>query len=93
MKNINPTELASWDRLKSLSVDAKKRRVKSLFQSDPNRFERYSITWGDILFDYSKNNIDDDTLSTLLSLAEESGLKEAISMLRTASSATARRAY
>lgn len=78
MKNINPTELASWDRLKSLSVDAKKRRVKSLFQSDPNRFERYSITWGDILFDYSKNNINDDTLSTLLSLAEESGLKEAI---------------
>ncbi|MEY3421083.1 MAG: glucose-6-phosphate isomerase, partial [Bacteroidota bacterium] len=42
------------------------------------RFEKFSITFNDILVDYSKNNISEETIKLLLSLAKNCKLKEAI---------------
>src|SRR5690606_7205854 len=48
------------------------------FREDPDRFKKFSITFGDIFFDYSKNRIDDTTKALLLQLARECQLEDAI---------------
>ncbi len=46
--------------------------MRDLFAADPGRFERFSLQVGELLLDYSKNRITDETLRLLLRLAEES---------------------
>ncbi len=55
--------------------------MKDLFEQDPNRFQKFSLTFNDILLDYSKNIITRDTIGLLLELAEEMELKEAVKSL------------
>lgn len=55
----------------------KKDNLRDLFK-DPKRFEQFSISFGDILLDYSKNRINSQTHMLLLQLADECGLKDAI---------------
>ena len=74
---INPTETAAWKALIAHQVDMNEVQVKDLFQQNTNRFKTMSITFGDILFDYSKNIINDETLEKLLQLAEECKVKMA----------------
>lgn len=52
--------------------------MRDLFADDPRRFEKYSITFDDILLDYSKNHITDETLAMLLDLARQAEVKDAI---------------
>jgi glucose-6-phosphate isomerase len=42
--------------------------------SDPQRFERFSLRLGDILLDYSKNRITEETMALLLDLAREANV-------------------
>ncbi|SKB65611.1 glucose-6-phosphate isomerase [Daejeonella lutea] len=60
----------------------KKHHLRDLFH-DKSRFDKFSIKFEDILFDYSKNRINDETLKLLLELAEECGVKEAIESMFT----------
>ncbi len=55
----------------------KKENLRNLFK-DQKRFEQFSISFGDILLDFSKNRINSHTHDLLLQLAEECGLKDAI---------------
>lgn len=69
---------------KQLEEHAKKYanlHMRDLFEQDPARFKRYSILFNNLLFDFSKNLITDETLSLLLELANQSNLKEAIEQL------------
>ena len=50
--------------------------MRDLFAGDPERFQKYSIQLGDILFDYSKNRITDRTMSLLFDLARAAGLED-----------------
>lgn len=52
--------------------------MRDLFERDPERFERFSLRFEDILFDFSKNRITEKTFGLLLELAKEAGLEEAI---------------
>lgn len=52
--------------------------MRELFKNDPERFKRYSLQHEDLLFDYSKNIITDETLARLYQLAQECRLKDAI---------------
>lgn len=52
--------------------------MRALFAADPDRFSKYSLQFGDILFDFSKNIVNDETIKLLRSLAIESGLQQAI---------------
>ncbi len=45
--------------------------MRDLFVAEPGRFERFSLQVGDILLDYSKNRITDETMRLLMQLAEE----------------------
>ena len=52
--------------------------IKELFAKDPERFDKFSIYLGDILLDYSKNRINEETMALLIQLARECKLKDAI---------------
>jgi glucose-6-phosphate isomerase len=52
--------------------------MRDLFASDPQRFERFSLWLGDMLFDYSKNRITEKTMLLLISLARQANLAQAV---------------
>ena len=76
--SVNTTNTNSWKNLLSNYEKKKNITIKELFENDGERFQKYAIQSADILFDFSKNNIDEETLSLLLSLADDCKLKEAI---------------
>ena len=76
--SINITHTNSWQKLTALFEAKKSTQIKSLFERDANRFSNFSIQQRDILFDYSKNNIDAETLAQLIALANECGLPDAM---------------
>ncbi|HBV14395.1 glucose-6-phosphate isomerase [Chryseobacterium carnipullorum] len=75
---INPTETAAWKALLAHHTEIKTVQIKDLFTKDSKRFEKMSITFNEILFDYSKNIITDETLEKLLQLAEDCKVKNAM---------------
>jgi glucose-6-phosphate isomerase len=75
---INPTETAAWKALMAHHAEIKTVQIKDLFKKDPKRFEKMSIRLNNILFDYSKNMITDETLEKLLQLAEDCNVKNAM---------------
>jgi glucose-6-phosphate isomerase len=52
--------------------------MRQLFAQDPQRFERFSLRFGDILFDYSKNRITAQTMALLFDLARQAQLAQRI---------------
>ncbi|MGF1706612.1 glucose-6-phosphate isomerase [Enterovibrio baiacu] len=79
LKSINPTQTAAWKSLTAHFEDAQDLTLSSLFANDPNRFDKFSVNFGDdILLDYSKNLISEQTLDKLFALADETELKSAI---------------
>ncbi len=81
LKKINPVQTDAWKLLADHLKVIKDRHIKELFAEDPGRFARFSLWFEDIIVDYSKNNIDTETMGLLLKLAEESGVRDAISKL------------
>jgi len=49
--------------------------MRQLFKENKQRFDRYHLKHGEIIFDYSKNRITDETLSLLIDLAKQAGLE------------------
>jgi glucose-6-phosphate isomerase len=78
LKKINPTETESWNRVKDHFSDMKGVHMKTLFESDPKRFDRFSIRFNDIFLDYSKNIVTEETMRLLIDLARDVGLEQAI---------------
>lgn len=52
--------------------------MRDLFREDSDRFQRFSVTFEDLLLDYSKNRITLDTMQLLAALATEAKLERAI---------------
>ncbi len=75
---VNPTETNAWKNLETYFTTFKQTHIKELFDTDPDRFKKYSISFEDILVDFSKNRIDDHVMKLLIDLAGECGLKESI---------------
>jgi glucose-6-phosphate isomerase len=72
------TQLPAWQALSAHQKRMEDVRMRQLFATDPERFQRFSIWFEDLLFDYSKNRITEETMSLLLDLAEQAALPEAI---------------
>ncbi len=83
LSNINPTQTKSWQNLSDHYAKINSIRMKDLFNRDPERFKKFSLRFNDILVDYSKNLITEETLQLLLGLAHESGVKAAIDSMFT----------
>jgi glucose-6-phosphate isomerase len=80
---IDPTSTQSWQDLTEHFKKLEPLHMKHLFAQDPKRFERFSIRFNDIIVDYSKNRITEETLKLLLRLAEESDLRNAVAKMFT----------
>ncbi len=76
--SINPTTTKSWQQLQQHAEEMKKVHMRALFAEDKERFSTFSIKFEDILFDYSKNIITEDTKNILLQLAADCKVPEAI---------------
>ena len=74
----NPTETLAWQKLTTHFLSMQASHLRELFAEDPERFQKFHLLFEDILVDYSKNIISQETASLLLELAEECQLKEAI---------------
>lgn len=75
---IDFTTTSAYKYLVDHYISINEKTLKDLFASDPARFDKYSITFNDILVDYSKNRIDEQTMALLIQLAKECKLEEAI---------------
>jgi glucose-6-phosphate isomerase len=78
LKNINPTQTEAWEKLTNHYNEVKNLELKDLFLTDENRKDKFTLNFNDFEFDFSKNRITEETLTSLLALAEESDLKKAI---------------
>lgn len=75
----NPNTLDSWKKLQSNFKTLSQKKLNEYFAEDSDRAENMSIRWKSFYIDYSKNLLDQSTIDLLIQLAEESGLKQAIS--------------
>ncbi len=78
LQNINPTETKAWQKLEMHFLMMQATHMRELFEDDPDRFTKYSIQFNEILLDFSKNIITEETLATLCELANEVELNLAI---------------
>ena len=76
-----PIQLPAWRALAEHQRDIANIHMRDLFATDRHRFERFSLRFGDLLFDYSKNRITETTLNLLLELARQSGLADRIAAM------------
>lgn len=81
LPKINPIETTAWKKLEELYFEFEGIHMKELFEQDADRFKKYSLKFGDILLDYSKNILSDEVKAVLFELAEECGVKGAINSM------------
>jgi glucose-6-phosphate isomerase len=81
LPNIDFTTTQAYKYLTDHYIDMVAESVKELFKSDNQRFEKFSARFDDILLDYSKNRINDETIALLLQLAKECRLNDAVAAM------------
>lgn len=82
MRSINPSQTAAWRALEQHFAQMKDVHMRDLFAQDKDRFTQFSATFdGQILVDFSKNRITQETLDHLLALAKETELESAINSM------------
>lgn len=77
LPKLNPTTATSWSLLQAHYNKIQSLHLHDLFKNDPDRFSKFCIISGDLLFDYSKNRITPESIKLLIQLAEECRVKEA----------------
>jgi glucose-6-phosphate isomerase len=78
LPSINPSQTKAWKQLSSHYSAMKDTHMAQFFREDAGRFSKFSVRFEDILTDYSKNILTDETKRLMIALANECQLKEAI---------------
>jgi glucose-6-phosphate isomerase len=78
---VDPTRTAAWEALRAHHDEVADLQMRDLFHEDPDRASRFSLTLGDLLFDFSKNRITDQTISLLTQLCDECGVRDWITRM------------
>lgn len=73
---MKATSLSSWNNLTNHFNFASSLHMRDLFEKDPNRFQKFHIKFNDILVDYSKNRITEESMKLLFDLAKEAKVEE-----------------
>jgi len=79
MSELKQTQ--AWLALEQHYEENKHLHMRDLFNDDAKRFDHFSLTLNDILYDYSKNRVTDETMRLLLGLAKQAGLPDWIERL------------
>ena len=82
------TALPAWQALKLHRADMQNFSMRDAFNSNPKRFEEFTLSSCGLFLDYSKNLITNETRDLLVNLANEVDLKGAIKSLLVAKSST-----
>ena len=78
LPKINPTKTAAWQALSRQFEVQKDLALQDLFLQEPSRMAQFSAQTEGFYLDYSKNLITAETKETLVRLAQEVRLKDAI---------------
>ena len=81
LPKVNPIISKSWQSLNRHYTKMEKINMQTLFAEDSQRFSKFSRRFNDMLIDFSKNRITEETLKLLTDLAKECGLKSAIAKM------------
>ncbi len=76
MRNI--TRSTAWKNLNRHYRSIQSVHMRDLFAQDSERFERFSIVFDDLLFDFSKNRITAESIDLLVALAKKAKLEQQI---------------
>jgi len=71
------TDLNAWKDLEKNYTAVRGLTMRNMFAADPNRFEEFSVSLDNLLLDYSKNRITEETMRLLVKLAKEADLEKA----------------
>ncbi len=69
------TQHPSWKLLCKHQETISALHMRSLFEADPKRFEKFSLKLDDLLLDYSKHRITEETLDLLFQIAREAKIE------------------
>ena len=75
------TESSAWRALTAHQDEMQNVQMRDLFADDPARFERFTLRFADILFDYSKNRVTQKTMDLLLELARAQEVEQKIAAM------------
>jgi len=67
---------AAWKALTAHYATMQNTQVRDLFAADPSRFDKMHLKFEDLLLDYSKNCVSEETMKLLYQLADESNVIE-----------------
>jgi len=68
-------KLPVWQKLSQHQQAISSVHMRDLFAQDAKRFDKFSLKFADILFDYSKHRLTEETLGLLFQLAREAGIE------------------
>jgi glucose-6-phosphate isomerase len=69
------SESLPWKALQNHYAKVAPLHLRQLFADNPNRFDKFSVKACDILLDYSKNRVTDETMRLLFDLARRADVK------------------
>ena len=69
------TQLPAWKALEANRDQIARTTLRELFAADPTRGERMAVEGAGLYLDYSKNRANNETLSLLVQLAQQSGVE------------------
>src|SRR3569832_2463979 len=69
------TRSTAWAALQSHYEAMRQAHMRDLFAADPDRFAKFSLRFADLLLDYSKNRITEETMALLVNLARQAELR------------------
>lgn len=75
---VNPTTTQAWKGLTAHARQMKSVQMRELFAQDPDRYKKYAHCFHDILVDFSKNIVTEETIGLLTVLANDCRLRDGI---------------
>jgi glucose-6-phosphate isomerase len=74
-------QLPQWQALAAHAAQMRQRHLRDLFAADPQRFAKLSRTELNLLFDFSRQRVDAQTIRLLIELAQARGLEQRIAAM------------
>ena len=75
------TKTPAWLALKAHQSKLKQQHLRTLFAEDPQRFEKFSARFNDLLLDFSKQPVTEETMNLLFQLATQQKLSDWIARM------------
>ena len=78
---MNPTKTQAWKELEEHFTEMKNISMRELFKNDSKRADKFTFNGLGLYVDYSKNRINEKTMSLLVNLAKEMKLEQEIASM------------